>query len=87
MYREYLAVFIQLFCDLLSWAILIYILSSWVVGPGNKVYDFLAELTKPILDLARKITPKTGMLDLSPVIAMLGLELLKNILLQLIVYL
>jgi YggT family protein len=85
MYREYIVIFVQLFFELLSWAVLIYILSSWVVGPGNRMYDFLAELTKPVLDLARKITPKMGMLDLSPVIAMLGLELVKNILIQIIV--
>ena len=84
MIKEYLIVFIQLFFDLLNWAVLLYIMATWVVGPGNRFYDFLADLTRPILKVAKRITPNMGMIDLSPVIAMLGLEVLKNIILQLI---
>jgi YggT family protein len=84
MVQAYLALFIQFFFDLLNWAVLVYILATWVTGPGNRLFDFLADITRPVLGLAKKITPKTGMLDLSPVIAMLGLEVVKNILLQII---
>lgn len=80
MNKAYIIIFVQLFFDLLNWVVFFYVMASMMVGPGNKLYDFLGTLAKPVLDLAKKITPKAGMLDLSPIIAMVGLELLKSIL-------
>jgi uncharacterized protein YggT (Ycf19 family) len=37
----------------------------------------LDSVTSPIMKLARKITPKTGIIDFSPIIALLSLEILK----------
>lgn len=67
----------MLFCDLMSSAIFIQILLSWFVLPDNKVYMALDSVTSPIMKLARKITPKTGIIDFSPIIALLSLEILK----------
>lgn len=66
-------------CDILSTAIFIQILMVWVVGRDNQAYRLLESLTDPVLKLARKVTPPTGMMDFSPVIAMFALEFLKNI--------
>lgn len=58
--------------------IVIRILSSWFPGAQNNGFiRFTAQVTDPYLDLFRKIIPPLGMIDLSPIVALLALQLLK----------
>lgn len=68
-----------LFCDIMSMAIFIQILMSWVVSTENRAYVVIDSVTRPVMTLARRITPKTGMLDFSPIVAFIALEVLRNI--------
>ncbi len=84
MLREILLSFGSLICDILSTAILIQILLLWILGPNNKGSNFLETITFPVMNIAKKITPKMGMLDFSPVIAMISLEIIKSVWIMLI---
>jgi len=56
-------------------------LLSWVASGGyNPVYALLDSLTAPVLRPARRILPVTGGFDLSPILAIIGLILLKMLL-------
>lgn len=79
MIKEILLNFGAILCDLLSMAIFFQVLLSWVVGRGHRVYDFLETLTSPIIGPVKKILPKTGMIDFSPIVALLILEIFKVI--------
>jgi YggT family protein len=79
MLKEILANFGSMFCDLMSTLIFIQILMSWFVTRENRLYVFLESATSPIMNVCRKITPRSGMIDFSPVVAMIGLEILKNV--------
>lgn len=80
-----LITFINIFFEILSFAIMIRVLLSWVGAKArNRLTIFINEITEPILAFAKKILPSTGMLDLSPLIALVGLSLIKNILLYLL---
>jgi YggT family protein len=79
MLKEILLNFGSILCDLLSMAIFIQVLLSWVVGRGHQVYDFLETLTSPIIKPVKRILPKTGMIDFSPIVALLILEVIKTI--------
>lgn len=48
------------------------------------VNDFLFRITEPLLAPIRRILPKTGMIDLSPLILILLLGFLENVLQQFI---
>jgi len=39
--------------------------------PHNSFFDFIIDVTNPVMDLAKKITPPLGMIDISPIIARL----------------
>lgn len=84
MLRDILLSFGSLTCDILSTAILIQILLLWILGPNNKGSNFLETITFPVMNFAKKITPKMGMLDFSPVIAMILLEIIKSVWIMLI---
>ncbi|UCC84403.1 MAG: YggT family protein [Gemmatimonadota bacterium] len=62
--------------------ILLRVLLSWFVSNNadQPVIDWLKRLTDPVLDPVRKALPDTGGVDLSPLIALIGLELLKRFL-------
>ncbi len=68
-------------------AIFILALLSWI-NPGtyNPVSHLLAQISEPILRPARRILPPMSGFDLSPMLAMLGLWLLKLLLLDPLAY-
>ncbi len=61
--------------------ILVRVILSWFVSPDTEqpLMDLLKRLTDPVLEPARKALPETGGIDLSPLIVLIGLELLKRL--------
>ena len=75
------------FITILSWVlwagILARVIISWIpIGEGSPFMPavrFIYQITEPILAPIRSVLPNTGMLDLSPMIAMLLLIVLQRI--------
>jgi YggT family protein len=63
------------------------ILGSWIPNiQGHPVIRFLAYYTDPYLNLFRKIIPPIGgVLDLSPLLAFLALQILEGLILRFLV--
>lgn len=71
-------------CDVYVAAILIYVLMSWLpmnpTGWVANVYRTLGKICDPYLDLFRRIIPPIGgMLDVSPIIAIIVLQLIARV--------
>lgn len=87
---ELLAVTINIVFQVLWWAILIRVLLSWLpmagirIDPYNPIIQILFSITDPILDPLRRYTT-VGMIDLSPIVALFGLEILRGILISLLI--
>jgi YggT family protein len=67
--------------NLYQLVILVRALISWVSpDPRNPIVLFLMRITEPVLKPLRKLTPpeKLGGIDLSPLVAILILEFVKN---------
>jgi YggT family protein len=63
------------------WMIIIRALVSWVSpDPYNPIVRFLVLVTEPVLRPLRRLVPphRLGGLDLSPLLAILALEFIKN---------
>ena len=59
------------------------VILSWVqLSPGNPVRQFVFVLTEPVLGFARRIIPPMGGLDLSPMIVLIALQILRSVLIQ-----
>lgn len=83
--RQVLLTFIDITFNLLSVAIFIRIAMSWIgTNKYSSLFRFFDDVTRPILDLAKRITPQIGMLDFSPVVALLGLGVIHRILLAIL---
>ncbi|MFE8695260.1 YggT family protein [Cytobacillus sp. FJAT-53684] len=60
---------------LYSWALIIYILLSWFPNAKESgIGQFLARICEPYLEPFRKIIPPLGMIDISPIVAILVLR-------------
>lgn len=58
-----------------SWALIIYILLSWFPGARESaIGQFLARICEPYLEPFRKIIPPLGVIDISPIVAILVLK-------------
>jgi len=73
---------VDLVLNIFLFAILIQVVLSWI-SPGtyNPAAKLLYSLTEPLLKPARRLLPPISGLDLSPMLVMIGLVLLKMLLL------
>jgi YggT family protein len=68
---------IALLLQLLVFAIIIRALLSWVrPDPGNPIVQALDAITEPILQPLRQIVPRVGMIDITPMVAIIVLYVL-----------
>ncbi|WNS77098.1 YggT family protein [Bacillus sp. DTU_2020_1000418_1_SI_GHA_SEK_038] len=70
-----------------SWALIIYILLSWFPNARESgIGQFLGRICEPYLEPFRKIIPPLGMIDISPIVAILVLRFASSGLAQLFVW-
>jgi YggT family protein len=87
--NDILIIIIEVVFGALWWAILIRVLLSWLpmagvrIDPYNPIIRFLYTITDPILEPLRKYTT-VGMMDLSPIVALLGLRLIQELLVSIL---
>jgi YggT family protein len=80
---SYIAQFIYLLFEILSFAILGRVLLTWVDPTGNmRISQILHDVTEPILAPIRSLMPSMPMFDFSPIIAMLLLQALGRLLIM-----
>jgi uncharacterized protein YggT (Ycf19 family) len=78
--------FINVFISVYALVVFLYVLTSWFRLPYsfNPVQRFLEEVCEPYLRLWRRILPSFGPLDLSPMVAIFGLVVFGQIVVQLL---
>ncbi|MHB1132732.1 MAG: YggT family protein [Chloroflexota bacterium] len=78
--------FVRIFVDYLftalTFAIIARALLSWFnPAPGNRIAIMLEEITEPIIAPIRRIVPRIGMIDISPIVAIFALQIVQTLLL------
>ncbi len=82
---SWLYTFIDLLFYALNLAILVRVIVSWLnVSPYNPLISFIYQITDPIILPLRRIIPPLGMIDITPIIAILLLSIIRQILLTLL---
>ena len=71
--------------NLFSLVILIRVILSWVrLDPYHPVSVFIHQVTEPVLAPIRRFLPSTGMIDFSPLIALVLIQVVQVVLSQLL---
>jgi uncharacterized protein YggT (Ycf19 family) len=87
--KIFAAKFIEVFGKLLFYAIFARVILSWMRVAGSRSTGgafarFINDVTNPVLKLAQKVPHQIGMLDLSPFIALIGVQFFTWVLLELV---
>lgn len=81
-----LAEVFSLFITLFTVTIIIEVVISWLTPPGsyNPMTELLIRLNAPLLNPVRRMLPDMGGLDLSPLVVIIGLQVLSMLVLPLL---
>jgi YggT family protein len=67
--------------DLYSLVVLVAVILSWIrLDPRHPLATIVYRLTEPVLAPIRQVLPPMGGLDLSPMVLLIGLQVLKGVL-------
>ena len=80
------------FIDLISLASKVYslviigrVILSWVnPDPRNAIAVFIVRVTEPVLGPVRRVIPALGGLDFSPILVLIGIQVLERVVVQLL---
>lgn len=77
----------SLFITIFTFSIIIEVVLSWVVPPGtqNPISPLIHSMNQPLLKPIRQNIPAMGTLDLSPLVAVIGLQVLSMLVLPLLI--
>lgn len=77
---EALGGLIVVIIQILTFAIIARSLLSWFPqSPNNPLVRILFQVTEPVLAPFRRIIPRLGMMDLSPIVAIISLQIVASI--------
>ena len=71
---------IRLLCEVFTIIIFIRVILSWFSPRPNTLTFVLDKVTEPILAPLRRIIPRTGMFDFTPLVAIILLQLISHLL-------
>ena len=67
--------FVYILVNILTYAIIIRALMSWFnPSPENPIVRFVVEITDPILAPLSRVVPRIGMIDITPIVAIVLLN-------------
>lgn len=76
--NPYVAQLTYTWLNLLTWAIIARSLLSWFpVDQSSTLYQMLHRVTEPIIEPIRRYMPSTGMMDMSPLMAIIALLIMQ----------
>ncbi|MGE5073096.1 MAG: YggT family protein [Anaerolineae bacterium] len=79
-----LAQMVSLLAYLLVILIIIWVVVSWILPPYHPLRESLDRIVEPMLAPIRRFLPATGMIDLSPMILIIIIQLLSRVLVSLL---
>jgi YggT family protein len=80
---DWLRQFIDILFQVLIFAIIARALLSWFnLGPSHPLVRILYDLTEPILAPLRRVIPMIGMIDITPIVAIILLQVIQGIVLS-----
>lgn len=71
---------IRYLCQLLAFIIFLRAILSWfAISPYNPIVLFLDRITEPFLAPLRRVIPRIGMIDITPMVAILLLIIIASV--------
>ena len=75
---------INTFAQILVWVVILSVILSYFMDPYHPVRRGLNSVVEPMLAPIRRVVPPVGMIDLSPLILILLIQLIKQVIISLL---
>lgn len=75
---------INIFVEVITLIIVIHVVLSFFMSPFHPIRQTIDRIVQPMLEPIRRIMPQTGMLDLSPMVLILILYVIRSLLVGLL---
>ena len=66
---------ITIITNLITWRVIDHVLLGYFLSPYHPAREFTSRLFEPLLNPIRKILPQTGMIDFSPLVLIILVQL------------
>lgn len=66
---------ITIISNLITWGVIVHVMLGYFLSPYHPVREFTSRLFEPLLDPIRRILPQTGMIDFSPLVLIILVQL------------
>lgn len=70
---------INILADVVIFVLFVRVIFSWLRVRSGKIAHLLHEVTEPILRPIQRLLPRTGMIDFSPLVAFLLIEVARTL--------
>ena len=84
MIAYYLVLLINFTAQAVTLLMLAYAILSWVAKPWNQVRMFVDRISEPLLAPIRRVVPLVGMVDISPLLLILLVQLIARVLVNIV---
>jgi len=74
-----LIIFINIAENVLSLLIIVHVVLSYFMSPYHPIREMVDRIIEPLLAPIRRVVPTVGMFDFSPLILLIGIQLLSGI--------
>jgi YggT family protein len=82
--NSFFVVLIQIASQAITILIIVYVILSYFLSPYHPIRQTIDRLVEPLLAPIRQILPQTGMIDFSPLVLLILVQLISALLLQLL---
>lgn len=79
---DFLIIIIQVVEQVLSLLIIVHVILSFFMSPYHPIRETVDRLVEPLLAPIRSVMPRTGMFDFSPLILLIGVQVIASILIS-----
>jgi YggT family protein len=80
----FLIYFINLLVQVITLLVIVKVILSYFMSPYHPIRETIDRLVNPLLDPIRRILPSTGMIDFSPLVLLILVQLLGNVLISIL---
>jgi YggT family protein len=77
-----LAQIINAFAQIYVWIVIASILMSYFMDPYHPIRQGVDNLVRPLLDPVRRLVPPVGMIDFSPLVLIILIQVVSNLLVR-----
>jgi len=78
-------ILVQITEQILSLLIIVHVILSYFMSPYHPIREMVDRLIEPLLSPIRRLIPKTGMFDFSPLILLIGIQVIAQIIISILI--